>query len=129
MFDIGFWEISLIFIVGLLILGPERMPRVARTAGLFLGRARAAMRKLQREVQRELMLEETRAAVDEARKTFDEPVIAGIRPTTSGDSGAPAASEPGPGPLAADTESEPRPASTTGEPPAPGIEPRQRDED
>ena len=72
MFDIGFWEISLIFVVGLLILGPERLPRVARSGGLWLGRARAAMRKIQSEIQRELMIEETRAAVDEARRAFDQ---------------------------------------------------------
>lgn len=74
MFDIGFWEISLIFVLGLLILGPERLPQVARTAGLWLGRARGAMRKLQREIQRELMIEETRAAVEKARREFDDPV-------------------------------------------------------
>ena len=72
MFDIGFWEVSLLAVLGLLILGPERLPRVAHTVGLWLGRARGAMRKLQREVQRELMIEETRAAVEQARRAFDE---------------------------------------------------------
>ena len=112
MFDIGFWEISLIFVVGLLILGPERMPQVARTAGLFLGRARAAMRKLQREVQRELMVEETRAAVDEARKLYDDNVAA-IDPDRDGVSGQPEDA-------GADTD-----ADRTA---APGIGPEQRND-
>lgn len=80
MFDVGFWELSLLAVLGLLILGPDRLPRVVHTAGLWLGRARGAMRKLQREVQRELMIEETRAAVEKARRTFEttepEPSIA-----------------------------------------------------
>lgn len=73
MFDVGFWELSLLAVLGLLILGPERLPRVVHTAGLWLGRARGAVRKLQREVQRELMIEETRAAVEEARRAVREP--------------------------------------------------------
>ena len=39
MFDIGFWELTIIGVVALLVIGPERLPRVARTAGLWLGRA------------------------------------------------------------------------------------------
>lgn len=72
MFDVGFWELSLLAILGLIILGPDRLPRVAHTAGLWIGRARSAVRKLQREIQRELMIEETRAAVDKARAEVEE---------------------------------------------------------
>ena len=115
MFDIGFWEISLIFVVGLLILGPERMPQVARTAGLFLGRARAAMRKLQREVQRELLVEETRAAVDEARKLYEDHVAPTVEPGHDEISGK--SEEPGSAP---DTGSD--------ETAAPGIGPEQRND-
>lgn len=68
MFDIGFWEVTLLFALGLMILGPERLPRLARSAGLWMGRARAAARKLQREVERELLIEETRRTVEEARR-------------------------------------------------------------
>ena len=39
MFDVGFWELLLIFGVGLMILGPERMPRVAAQVGRWIGRA------------------------------------------------------------------------------------------
>lgn len=72
MFDVGFWELSLLAVLALIILGPDRLPRVAHTTGVWLGRARSAVRKLQREIQRELMIEETRAAVEQARETFDQ---------------------------------------------------------
>ncbi len=58
MFDIGFWELLFIFVLGLLILGPERLPRVARTVGLWTGRARGMVRRLQREIEREVTLAE-----------------------------------------------------------------------
>lgn len=67
MFDVSFWECILVFVLALLVLGPERLPRVAHTAGLWLGKARNAMRRLQREVQREFLIEETRAAAAKAR--------------------------------------------------------------
>ena len=38
MFDIGFWELSLLALVALLVVGPERLPKLARTAGLWIGR-------------------------------------------------------------------------------------------
>ena len=68
MFDAGFQEFFLIFVVGLLVLGPKRLPRVAHAAGLWIGKARHAMNRLQREIRRELMIEETREAVERARK-------------------------------------------------------------
>jgi len=68
MFDAGFQEFFLIFIVGLLVLGPKRLPRVAHATGLWLGKARNAMNRLQREIRREMMIEETREAVEKARR-------------------------------------------------------------
>lgn len=58
MFDIGFWELGLIMIIGLLVIGPERLPRVARTVGLLLGKARGIVRSVKADVQRELAAEE-----------------------------------------------------------------------
>ena len=40
MFDIGFLELTLLFVIGLLVLGPERLPRVVRTLGGYLRKAR-----------------------------------------------------------------------------------------
>ena len=40
MFDIGFLELVVVGVVALLVVGPERLPKLARTAGLWMGRAR-----------------------------------------------------------------------------------------
>ncbi len=62
MFDIGFFELVIIFVLGLLVLGPERLPKVARTAGRFIGKARSMARNLQYELEREIDLEDLRSA-------------------------------------------------------------------
>lgn len=53
MFDIGFVELLLVAIIGLLVLGPERLPRVARSLGHWAGRARATFNNLKGELERE----------------------------------------------------------------------------
>lgn len=63
MFDIGFWELTLILIVALVVVGPERLPRLVRTAGLYLGRARRAVAAVKADVQRELAAEELKNAL------------------------------------------------------------------
>ena len=60
MFDIGFFELVIIFVLGLLVLGPERLPKVARTAGRFVGKARSMARNLQYELEREVDLKDLR---------------------------------------------------------------------
>ncbi|HFD78974.1 MAG TPA: twin-arginine translocase subunit TatB [Gammaproteobacteria bacterium] len=63
MFDIGFWELTVIAVVALLVIGPERLPRVARTAGLWLGRARRFVSSVKADIDREI-------AADELKKTL-----------------------------------------------------------
>ena len=58
MFDIGFWELALIGLVALIVVGPERLPRLARTAGLWLGRGRRMLSSVKDEIDRELKAEE-----------------------------------------------------------------------
>ena len=58
MFDIGISEIGLIAVVALIVLGPERLPRVARTVGTLLGRAQRYVNDVKAEVNREIELEE-----------------------------------------------------------------------
>ena len=53
MFDISFSELALCFVVALVVLGPERLPKVARTVGRWSGQARAYMRNLSNELERE----------------------------------------------------------------------------
>ncbi len=54
MFDVGFWELAIIGIVALLILGPERLPQAARTAGLWIGKARRMLGELKADFDREI---------------------------------------------------------------------------
>ena len=68
MFDVGFTEILLIAIVALLVLGPERLPRAARFAGLWVRRARAQWDSVRTELERELAAEELKASVERARR-------------------------------------------------------------
>ncbi len=54
MFDIGFWEITLICVVALLVVGPERFPGLVRGAGYWLGRFRQMASNMKAEFQAEL---------------------------------------------------------------------------
>lgn len=65
MFDIGFSELALVLIVALVVVGPERLPRLVRTAGLYLGRARRAVSAIKADVQRELAAEELKRTLHE----------------------------------------------------------------
>ncbi len=68
MFDIGFTELLLLAVIALLVLGPERLPEAARTAGLLLGRLRRGFESIRTEVQRELHAEEMRQKLEEERR-------------------------------------------------------------
>jgi len=54
MFDIGFWEILLILVLALVVIGPERLPGAARQAGFFVGKARRYIEGVRSEVESEL---------------------------------------------------------------------------
>lgn len=58
MFDVGFWELALIGLVMLLVVGPERLPKLARTAGLWLGRGRRMLSSVKAEIDREIKADE-----------------------------------------------------------------------
>jgi sec-independent protein translocase protein TatB len=88
MFDIGFWELSLIAVVALLVVGPERLPRLARTAGMWLGKARRFLSQVKGEIDREVRAEELKRImseqskstgmyelVEETRNTLNAPVV------------------------------------------------------
>ncbi len=52
--DVGFWEVAIIGVMALIILGPERLPKVARTAGLWIGKARSMLREVKADIKSEL---------------------------------------------------------------------------
>jgi sec-independent protein translocase protein TatB len=61
MFDIGFWELSLIAVIALLILGPERLPSAARQAGLWAGKVKKMVSEVKSNINEELRVEELNA--------------------------------------------------------------------
>lgn len=65
MFEIGFWELVLIGVVALVVLGPERLPGAARTLGRWAGRARSYVKHFSSELEREASLQELRKATRE----------------------------------------------------------------
>lgn len=87
MFDVGFSELVLCFVVALVVLGPQKLATVARTLGAWTGRARAYVRNLSAELERETggpgvarelgdaarsLREGTTIAQDELRKLTDK---------------------------------------------------------
>ncbi len=78
MFDIGFTEIIFIMVIALLVVGPERLPRLARSAGLWAGKLRGFITSVKADIDRELATEELQkalkkqAAVPELEEILDE---------------------------------------------------------
>ena len=58
MFDVGFSELVLIAVVAMIVIGPERLPKVARTAGALLGRMQRYVNSVKSEVEREMQFED-----------------------------------------------------------------------
>lgn len=126
MFDVGFSELIVIALVALIVIGPERLPRVARTLGALLGRAQRYVNDVKADIQREVDLDELKSiqsTFQDAAKSVEQSVnqvgeelhsageslnqsLAGAADATS----APAAETPA---LAAET---PAPAATAVEP-------------
>ena len=72
MFDVGFWELAIIAVIALLVIGPERLPKAARTAGLWVGRARRMVTDVKADIDREIResdLAELKKAGEELKKT------------------------------------------------------------
>ena len=67
MFDIGFSELMLIGIVALVVIGPERLPKVARTAGQWLGRLNRYVSQVKQDIDRDIKLDELRKMQQEMK--------------------------------------------------------------
>lgn len=67
MFDIGFTELLLIGIVALVVIGPERLPKVARTAGQWLGRLNRYVSQVKQDIDRDIKLDELRKMQQEMK--------------------------------------------------------------
>lgn len=88
MLDIGFSEILLIFVLGLIVLGPQKLPRVAAQVGRWIGRARAMARQFREQLEEEINVEETRKKSPKPSTTTGDDGQGGSGPGTSGGSGA-----------------------------------------
>ena len=72
MFDIGFSEMLVIAVVALVVLGPERLPKAARFAGLWVRRARAQWYSVKSELEQELASDELRRSLHAGRDAMRE---------------------------------------------------------
>lgn len=109
MFDIGFWELMLVGVVALLVVGPEELPALLRTAGTYVGKARRFISDVRAELDMEVnraeeikrrMAEEARIAelhevIDETKATI--PVRSAPRPKTDSASSEPSENDKKPG--------------------------------
>lgn len=84
MFDLGLSKLAVIAVVALIVIGPERLPKVARTVGTLLGRAQRYLSDVKAEVNREMQIEELRAVRDHVQKaagSFEASVHGGLADT------------------------------------------------
>ena len=75
MFDVGFSELLIIAIVALLVLGPERLPKATRFAGLWVRKARAQWYSVKSEFEFEMAQEEMKKHLQEVENTIKAPVL------------------------------------------------------
>lgn len=71
MFDIGFLELIIVAVIALLVLGPERLPRAARTVGKWVGKARRMVSSFSQEIDRQMEIEELREQLKEQGKSLN----------------------------------------------------------
>jgi len=73
-FDIGFLELFLIFVVALVVLGPERLPVAARTVGRFVGKIKRSISGVQAEIEQELRFEEIRRQAEARARQLEQEI-------------------------------------------------------
>ena len=72
MFDIGFSELLLVGIIALIVLGPERLPKAARSVGMFFGKIRRMLNNIQQEMEQEIRNQELQEKLKNPLATFNE---------------------------------------------------------
>jgi len=87
MFDVGFSELVLVGVIALVVFGPERLPRLAREAALWIRKARSLAASVREDINRELQLQELQETLKEQQRALDfrkaiEPSIRLRQPAT-----------------------------------------------
>ncbi len=84
MFDVGFSEILVIAVVALIVIGPERLPKVARTLGHLFGRLQRYVAEVKADIDREMQMEELKklqSSMQEAAHSVEKSMSEGVRDT------------------------------------------------
>jgi sec-independent protein translocase protein TatB len=82
MFDIGFWELGIIGLVALVVIGPERLPKVARVVGKWVGGGRRMINALKEDIEKEIEIEELKQMVQkETRGNVVEELVGDVHQT------------------------------------------------
>lgn len=97
MFDVSFVELMVIGVVGLLVLGPERLPGAARTVGSFVRKARQGWNSVRGEFERQIALDEVKRNVRDVRESIESPGAPTKPAAAAAPAGTPPAAEPAPG--------------------------------
>ena len=87
MIDFGFDKLALIGAVALIVIGPEKLPRVARTVGVLVGKAQRYVSQVQSEVNRSMELDELKkmkSGIEEAARDINQQVNQGMSEVTQG---------------------------------------------
>ncbi len=114
MFGISFGELLLVGLVALLVLGPERLPGAARTAGLWVGRLKRSFNAIKDEVEREIGADEIRRQLhNEEILSMEQQAKRLLSPPTPADS-------PNLNSTATDSSTDSQPASPASTDPQPG---------
>ena len=86
MFDIGFSELMVVAVVALIVIGPERLPKVARTLGHLFGRMQRYVNDVKSDISREMELDELKklqATMQDAARSFEDSVSREVRSAES----------------------------------------------
>jgi len=99
MFEVGFSELLLIFAIALIVLGPQRLPKLAQQVGRWVGRARAMARQFREQLEDEATSLERNMSIDPGIDTSLEPkpkpTPSTVTPATTAETPPPAAARPG----------------------------------
>jgi len=82
MFDIGFSELMVIAVVALIVIGPEKLPKVARTVGHLFGRMQRYVNDVKADISREMALDDLRklqASMQETAQSLEQSVNDSVR--------------------------------------------------